>query len=109
MPTKPMRPCGWPGCPELVTRGYCERHAAIVRQRDNERRAARRSTTVRDRVDKRDGRVCVRCGAPGRAKHHIIPLAEGGADDERNVVTLCDRCHREAHARRAGGGPRSTT
>jgi 5-methylcytosine-specific restriction protein A len=29
----PRRPCAYPGCPELVQRGYCEKHAAAARQR----------------------------------------------------------------------------
>jgi hypothetical protein len=29
--------------------------------------------------------------------HHVIPLAEGGADTEGNVVALCPNHHREAH------------
>lgn len=29
--------------------------------------------------------------------HHIIPLSEGGADEERNVAALCADDHRRAH------------
>src|SRR5438093_10580937 len=25
--------------------------------------------------------------------HHIVPRASGGADDESNLITLCDLCH----------------
>jgi 5-methylcytosine-specific restriction protein A len=42
--------------------------------------------------------LCVICRAEGRAKtvtqrDHVIPLAEGGLDDETNEQALCDDCH----------------
>ena len=49
---------------------------------------------------------CQLCGSPGfhlpdgRAfleTHHVIPLAENGADSASNVVALCPNHHREAH------------
>ena len=37
------------------------------------------------------------CGhvVSGREAHvdHLIPLEEGGTDDDANLRTLCDRCH----------------
>ncbi len=29
--------------------------------------------------------------------HHVIPLGEGGPDDDANVVALCANDHRRAH------------
>ena len=29
--------------------------------------------------------------------HHAMPRSVGGSDDEMNLVTLCWRCHAEAH------------
>lgn len=29
--------------------------------------------------------------------HHVIPLADGGADDLENAAALCPMCHRELH------------
>lgn len=42
--------------------------------------------------------LCVECQKVGRVvpatqRDHIIPLAEGGADDETNEQGLCDECH----------------
>lgn len=42
--------------------------------------------------------LCVECLRHGRAvaatqRDHIIPLAEGGVDDETNEQALCDACH----------------
>ena len=36
-------------------------------------------------------------GKPYLELHHIIPLAEGGADGIGNVVALCPNCHRKMH------------
>jgi len=41
---------------------------------------------------------CAECERQGRTKlasqrDHIVPLAEGGADDETNEQALCDDCH----------------
>ena len=27
--------------------------------------------------------------------HHIVPVAEGGGDEQQNLSTLCKRCHKE--------------
>ena len=29
--------------------------------------------------------------------HHVIPLANDGADSIDNVIALCANCHREGH------------
>lgn len=56
------------------------------------------SKRVRFAVFKRDGFVCQYCG-----KHppdvvlecdHIVPVVEGGGDDEGNLVTACFDCNR---------------
>ena len=49
---------------------------------------------VRERVLRRDHRRCRHCQT-GRALtvHHIVPRAEGGTDEPRNLVTLCAACH----------------
>lgn len=36
-------------------------------------------------------------GEPYLEAHHIVPLAEGGADEITNVVALCPNCHRKMH------------
>jgi 5-methylcytosine-specific restriction protein A len=56
-------------------------------------------------LDRANGR-CERCKQPGfkTAKgpifletHHVVPLSEGGPDEEWNVVAICANDHREAH------------
>jgi len=29
--------------------------------------------------------------------HHVIPIADDGADSIDNVIALCANCHREGH------------
>jgi 5-methylcytosine-specific restriction protein A len=48
--------------------------------------------------------LCVECKRQGRVteatqRDHIIPLAEGGPDDETNEQALCERCHGEKSER----------
>jgi hypothetical protein len=42
----------------------------------------------------------VRPDARERAAHHVIPRAEGGADDPANLAALCARWHGPEEARR---------
>ena len=57
-----------------------------------------RQQSVRREVLRRDGRRCVRCGScVGLQVHHVMALADAGADSAANCVVLCRRCHREWH------------
>ena len=65
-----------------------------------------RSAEVRKRVLARARGQCEWCSEPGflmadgrifLETHHVISLAEGGADSQSNVVALCPNHHREAH------------
>lgn len=49
---------------------------------------------LKDRVKKRDGYGCVKCGATDRLQvDHIVPLILGGDNDLNNLQTLCTDCH----------------
>jgi 5-methylcytosine-specific restriction protein A len=65
-----------------------------------------RDPAVRRRVLERAAGRCELCGLPGfemdggaiyLETHHIVPLSEGGPDDERNVAAVCAHDHRRAH------------
>jgi len=43
---------------------------------------------------RRDGYKCQMCGIKANLSvHHIMPRAQGGTDDLRNLITLCKTCH----------------
>jgi len=53
---------------------------------------------LKQRTRERDNNRCVRCGCNnGLHIHHIIPLSKGGGHELKNLVTLCEDCHRMAH------------
>ena len=61
---------------------------------------------MRDAALTRAGGVCELCGEKGFVSrsgkvyletHHVVPLSEGGSDNEQNVAALCPNDHREAH------------
>jgi len=62
------------------------------------------------RIRKRDDHTCQVCGVaddPERLMmnlhiHHIIPRNQGGSDHPKNLITLCEPCHRTAHKGRYG-------
>lgn len=57
--------------------------------------------------------LCVMCESQGRVTaatqlDHVVPLWEGGSDDDTNFQSLCADCHKaktaEEATRRTGGG-----
>lgn len=50
-----------------------------------------------ERIRRRDGHRCQRCGQPGHQVDHIVNVASTGRQDDRpaNLQTLCDACHDE--------------
>ncbi len=55
------------------------------------------SKKARFEIFKRDGFVCQYCGAhpPNAILHvdHIVPVKEGGGNEDTNLVTACDHCN----------------
>jgi len=55
------------------------------------------STRRRFEIFKRDGFTCQYCGAhpPAVILHcdHIIPVADGGSNDDTNLTTACEKCN----------------
>lgn len=55
---------------------------------------------IRFYVFKRDNYTCQRCGRNGLTKphcHHIRPVGRGGNHHPNNLMTLCEKCHKEKH------------
>lgn len=79
---------------------------ADPKKRDLNGSAFVRDPNVRNKVKQRSKGLCEFCGKIGFTMpsgaiyletHHVVPLSEGGPDDEWNVVALCPLDHRMAH------------
>ena len=106
MPMRPLAPCPYPGCHELLGRGYCEAHRKQERTAADEYRGSRsqrgyddRWTKIRRVVLTREPlcRICRRSGRTTVANEvdHIIPLRSGGGTGAGldNLQPLCKSCH----------------
>ena len=54
-------------------------------------------------IFKRDNYTCQYCGRTNLRHpncHHIRPLGYGGNNHSSNLITVCDRCHKELHMRK---------
>jgi len=40
---------------------------------------------------------CFICLEKGDVRHHLIQLGQGGSNDKRNIITLCNSCHIKIH------------
>lgn len=101
MPKAAPRPCSQRGCQTLVSdgSGRCAAHPrdAWIKTAPVKRITGRRLQAMRARLFSRSP-LCEECLRQGRAivatqRDHIVPLAEGGVDDETNEQALCDACH----------------
>ena len=106
MPTKPMKPCNHPMCPQLTQERFCADHDKLY---ERERTAHRLNSYQRGYTKDwakarlyflRRHPLCVHClkdGKPNEATEvdHIIPH-KGDLKtfwDERNWQALCKPCH----------------
>ena len=105
MPYKPKRPCSHPGCGRLTDGRYCDEHKQIaerqynqyLRDRDTNKRYGRAWKKIRARFLLQHP-LCEQCRSEGRLTaadevHHILPLANGGTNEEGNLMALCKSCH----------------
>lgn len=53
----------------------------------------------KEAVLNRDSYTCQICGAKNTRLevHHIVYRSKGGTDDEDNLITLCESCHKKIH------------
>ena len=54
---------------------------------------------LRRNVLRRDAYRCRNCNASGTELHvhHVVPLTCGGTNNESNLTTLCEQCHKAIH------------
>jgi len=111
-----MRPCRYPGCPQLVTSGYCDRHRKQEQRRQDERRgsAAERGYDARWQrarlIFLQKNPLCIECQKEGHIEpatvvDHIVPH-KGNVDlfwDESNWQPLCRKHHDIKTAMEDGG------
>ena len=95
-----LRPCLEPRCPVLVRQGRCAAHAAPAwtTTQPVPRIRGRRLQAIRARLFAEEPlcRVCL-AKTPSVVtlaviRDHVVPLAEGGADDEVNQQPVCQDC-----------------
>lgn len=109
MPRKPLKPCGFPGCPNLTESQYCDEH------RISERRKYDKYQRNPDVMKQYHGAwqkirewyvrmhpLCEDCLesdrlTPAAEVHHILPLSCGGTHDDSNLCALCRSCHNKRH------------
>ena len=49
---------------------------------------------IRQIILERDNNKCVKCEEPGLEIDHIVAKRLGGTDEEANLQTLCNECHK---------------
>ena len=109
MPSRPRRPCSYPGCPNLTDGQYCEQHRTEARRRyDRYERDPNINKTygrawkrIRDRYAA-EHPLCEMCLKEGRLTpveevHHILPISKGGTHARDNLMSLCQSCHTKLH------------
>jgi 5-methylcytosine-specific restriction protein A len=119
MPTRAPKACPRPGCPHVQP---CAAHSRKPWAHAQESRHARgygrllpvpcprgngvHTTwdTLRACVLERDARVCGYCQHPAPTVDHLTPKAQGGTNDEWNLVACCWPCQKSKAGREGNGG-----
>ncbi len=109
MPRKPLSPCRYPGCPNLCEGSYCDEHKTLGnreynryrRDPETNKRYGAEWRTIRS-IYVKSHPLCEQCLKNGRIVptaevHHIVPLADGGNNDDSNLMSLCHACHNAIH------------
>jgi len=83
--------------PKRIERWTPPRFVSVPRHREQAHYQSADWRAKRDRILVRDAFQCRACGrvVSGHAVNvdHIVPLADGGTDEDANLQTLCRSCH----------------
>ena len=127
MASKPLRPCGHPGCPELTREGYCPKHKPVKAPRRISRQWHGWYSLPVWTDDLRPGqllrepwcRECARRYPPGDPRSrthatvvdHIKPHQGDWTlfTDRGNLQSLCKSCHDRKTAQEMAEDRRKTT
>jgi 5-methylcytosine-specific restriction protein A len=115
--SRAMQICSEPGCPEPVTSGRCAKHRAEKAKRDrrpakSQRGYGARWNAIRAKQLKREPLCeCDDCREWPRVMRkkadtvdHIVPINEGGTDDDNNLRSYFRDHHSRHTAKRSPGG-----
>jgi 5-methylcytosine-specific restriction endonuclease McrA len=96
MPTRAPSPCPTPRCPNVQP---CADHVRRPFARSKPRRQPAGNgwawQRTRQRILARDGHRCRYCGKPATVVDHVVNIAAGGSDDDRNLAAAPQRMRSE--------------
>jgi 5-methylcytosine-specific restriction protein A len=104
--------CAEPGCPDLCSGTFCDRHKPTPWANAHQRRPRTGSGWSEQRrhqeVLNQHGSICHVCGGAGADQvDHVVPVAEGGTEDRSNLRPIHgEPCHVEKTQREALRGRR---
>lgn len=113
MPKKPLKPCSYPGCPNLTEGRYCEEHKKL---REKQYNKYHRDKVVQSIYNSKEWKMlrrkklelnpeCEQCLREDRITRatmvdHIVPIKKGGGVfSMSNLQSLCWNCHSRKSAK----------
>ncbi|MFH7835179.1 MAG: HNH endonuclease [Candidatus Aenigmatarchaeota archaeon] len=74
---------------------YCDECRKKV---DKAKQDRKKLPSLRNRVYEKNGGKCFFCSSTSNLHiHHIKPVYKGGATEEKNLILICEKCHRSLH------------
>jgi len=112
MPWIAPRPCRSPRCPKLVrgSSGFCQKHKReFWRRQDSARPTSSQRGYGGEWRERRAAFLalhpaCSDCGGIATEVDHVVPLSQGGPDDEINFSAKCKPCHSRKTAKESAFG-----